>query len=107
MLADFCVASSRCFCSIEDISFHFIKTIFVDTSLERVCYPQAVVTLTFFSLRESRKCAVSASSACDSIPYTDSTWNSNNFCRTRSAPLTLVEHSPLLTPCSCSNAQGL
>ncbi|XP_026726219.1 MFS-type transporter SLC18B1-like [Trichoplusia ni] len=70
------------------------------------CFTMAVVTLTFFSLRESRKCAVSASSACDSIPYTDSTWNSNNFCRTRSAPLTLVEHSPLLTPCSCSNAQG-
>ncbi|XP_047028533.1 MFS-type transporter SLC18B1-like [Helicoverpa zea] len=66
------------------------------------CFTMAVVTLTFFSLRESRKCQ-SVGSACDSIPYTDSTWNSNNFCRTRSAPHALAEHEPLLTPCSCYN----
>ncbi|KAJ8733922.1 hypothetical protein PYW07_014473 [Mythimna separata] len=71
------------------------------------CFTMAVVTLTFFSLRESRKCTATVSgSACDSIPYTDSTWNSQNFCRTRSAPQTLVEHSPLLTPCSCYNTHS-
>ncbi|KAH9634184.1 hypothetical protein HF086_001386 [Spodoptera exigua] len=72
------------------------------------CYSlgEAVVTLTFFSLRESRKCTQSSGSACDSIPYTDTTWNSNNFCRTRSAPQSLAEHAPLITSCSCYNTHG-
>ncbi|XP_035430098.1 MFS-type transporter SLC18B1 [Spodoptera frugiperda] len=70
------------------------------------CFTMAVVTLTFFSLRESRKCTQSSGSACDSIPYTDTTWNSNNFCRTRSAPQSMAEHAPLITPCSCYNTHG-
>ncbi|XP_045761273.1 MFS-type transporter SLC18B1-like [Maniola jurtina] len=67
------------------------------------CFIMAVVTLTFFSLRESSKW-VEAESASNSIPDTDSTWNSNHFCRTRSAPASqLAENSPLLTPCSCAS----
>ncbi|CAB3231381.1 unnamed protein product [Arctia plantaginis] len=65
------------------------------------CFTMAIITLTFFTLRDSRKRAFLSSSACDSIPYTDTTWNSNHFCRTRSAPHTFADNSPLLTPCSC------
>ncbi|XP_059049174.1 MFS-type transporter SLC18B1-like [Achroia grisella] len=66
------------------------------------CFTMAVVTLTFFSLRESSKWVQATESICVSIPYTDTTWNSNNFCHTQSAPNTrLAENSPLLTPCSC------
>ncbi|XP_026763916.2 MFS-type transporter SLC18B1-like [Galleria mellonella] len=65
------------------------------------CFTMAVVTLAFFTLRESSKSVEVTESVSDSIPYTDTTWNSN-FCRTRSAPNTrLTENSPLLTPCSC------
>ncbi|XP_075983718.1 uncharacterized protein LOC142981589 [Anticarsia gemmatalis] len=70
------------------------------------CFTMAVVTLTFFCVRESRKCATSSGSACDSIPYTDTTWNSNQFCRTRSVPNTCADNSPLLTPCSCYNTHS-
>ncbi|XP_039745172.1 MFS-type transporter SLC18B1-like [Pararge aegeria] len=67
------------------------------------CLTMAVVTLTFFSLRESSKW-VEAETASNSIPYTDTTWNSNHFCRTRSAPASqLAENSPLITPCSCAS----
>ncbi|KAM3966487.1 uncharacterized protein ACR2FA_012028 [Aphomia sociella] len=66
------------------------------------CFTMAIVTLTFFSLRESSKWVQATESVSDSIPYTDTTWNSNNFCHTRSAPVTrLGDKSPLLTPCSC------
>ncbi|CAK1599987.1 unnamed protein product [Parnassius mnemosyne] len=70
------------------------------------CFTMALVTLMFFSLRESAKW-IEAESLEDSIPYTDTTWNSNNFCRSRSAPPNHVtEQSPLLTPCSCSTKNG-
>ncbi|XP_060810383.1 MFS-type transporter SLC18B1-like [Amyelois transitella] len=65
------------------------------------CFSMAVVTLTFFSLRESAKWVQCSDSMCDSIPYTDTTWNSQHFCRTRSAPTRVTDRSPLLTPCSC------
>ncbi|XP_068628607.1 MFS-type transporter SLC18B1-like isoform X2 [Battus philenor] len=69
------------------------------------CFTMAIVTLTFFSLRESSKW-VESESLEDSIPSTDSTWNSN-FCRTHSAPVSrLVEYSPLLASCSCSIKNG-
>ncbi|CAH0406057.1 unnamed protein product [Chilo suppressalis] len=70
------------------------------------CFTIAVVTLTFFSLRESKKWENSLESGSHSIPYTDTTWNSNNFCRTRSAPASRAEYSPLLTPCSYHNNNG-
>ncbi|KAL4715239.1 hypothetical protein ACJJTC_007821 [Scirpophaga incertulas] len=66
------------------------------------CFTMGVITLTFFSLRESTKWEQMSESEVHSIPYTDSTWNSN-FCRTRSAPETRAENSPLLTPCSYHN----
>ncbi|XP_052737167.1 MFS-type transporter SLC18B1-like [Bicyclus anynana] len=67
------------------------------------CFTMAVITLTFFSLRESSKW-VEAESEANSIPYTDTTWNSNHFCRSRSAPASqIAETSPLITPCSCAS----
>ncbi|XP_053601631.1 MFS-type transporter SLC18B1-like [Plodia interpunctella] len=72
------------------------------TMCAAACFSMAVVTLTFFSLRESSKFMEQSDSECDSIPYTDTTWNSQHFCRTRSAPGTRInDRSPLLTPCSC------
>ncbi|XP_049888020.1 MFS-type transporter SLC18B1-like [Pectinophora gossypiella] len=65
------------------------------------CFTMAVVTLTFFSLRESEKWAESMGS--ESIPYTDTTWTSDRFLRERSAPTSRGERSPLLTPCSCDS----
>lgn len=65
-----------------------------------------MITLTFFSLRESSKWIHTSDCGSDSIPYTDTTWNSN-FCRTRSAPENrFAETSPLLTPCSCYARNG-
>ncbi|KAJ2943804.1 hypothetical protein O0L34_g8124 [Tuta absoluta] len=64
------------------------------------CFTMAVVTLTFFSLRESEKWILLSEEE-DSIPYTDTTWSSENFLRSRSAPGGKGETSPLLTPCSC------
>ncbi|XP_063834249.1 MFS-type transporter SLC18B1-like [Ostrinia nubilalis] len=69
------------------------------------CFTMAVVTLTFFSLRESSKWE-QLSDVSHSIPYTDTTWNSANFCRVRSAPESRIENSPLLTPCSCNMKNG-
>ncbi|KAG6452681.1 hypothetical protein O3G_MSEX007737 [Manduca sexta] len=77
---------------------------FCATLCAAACFTMGVITLTFFSLRESAKwIRGSSGSVSDSIPYTDTTWNSNNFCRTRSAPESRLagEASPLLTPCSC------
>lgn len=74
-----------------------------------ICFPfQAVITLVFFSFRESGKAARMSESITDSIPYTDTTWNSNLFCKTRSAPEWSAgeECSPLLTPCSCPSPNG-
>ncbi|KAG7304378.1 hypothetical protein JYU34_011318 [Plutella xylostella] len=71
------------------------------------CFTMAIVTLTFFSLRESHK--LFSETASDSIPYTDSTWNSKDFLRTRSAPASARagEDAPLLTPaCSCEAKSG-
>ncbi|GBP22929.1 MFS-type transporter SLC18B1 [Eumeta japonica] len=67
------------------------------------CSSQAVVTLTFFAMQESLKSRGVSESLSDSIPYTDSTWNSSHFCRSRSAPARCQprETSPLLTSCSC------
>ncbi|XP_072935829.1 MFS-type transporter SLC18B1-like [Epargyreus clarus] len=71
------------------------------------CFTMAVVTLTFFSLRESSKWMQVAQSESDSIPYTDSTWTSNYFCRPHSAPESkLNENTPLVTPCSCPSRNG-
>lgn len=69
---------------------------------------QAVVTLTFFSLRESSKW-LDDDSTSNSIPYSDTTWSSNQFLRTRSAPegRGQLENSPLLTPCSCASKTGM
>ncbi|KAJ0181292.1 hypothetical protein K1T71_003377 [Dendrolimus kikuchii] len=70
------------------------------------CFTIGIVTLTFFSLRESSKWVHASDCRSDSIPYTDTTWNSN-FCHTRSAPETrFAETSPLLTPCSCYSKNG-
>ncbi|XP_026484809.1 MFS-type transporter SLC18B1-like [Vanessa tameamea] len=67
------------------------------------CFTMAFVTLTFFSLRESSKW-IDAESDSNSIPYTDTTWNSNQFCRTQSAPESrFAGSSPLIPPCSCSS----
>ncbi|KPI93454.1 MFS-type transporter C6orf192-like [Papilio xuthus] len=67
------------------------------------CFVMALVTLTFFSLRESSKW-LEVESLGDSV-HTDSTWHSN-FC-TRSAPYTRTrENSPLISPCSCSVKNG-
>ncbi|VVC87951.1 unnamed protein product [Leptidea sinapis] len=68
------------------------------------CFNQfyGVVTLTFFTLRESTKWIEEIDTMSDSIPYTDSTWTSNNFIRTHSAPPSNYEYSPLVTTCSCS-----
>ncbi|CAH2068835.1 unnamed protein product, partial [Iphiclides podalirius] len=75
------------------------------TMCAAACFVMGVITLIFFSLRESSKW-VEEESLEDSIPYTDTTWNSN-FCRTRSAPSSRVaEHSPLLTPCYCNVKNG-
>ena len=67
---------------------------------------QAVVTLLFFSMRESTKW-VGASEYSNSIPYSDTTWNSNHFCQeTQSAPESRVaENSPLIA-CSCAARTG-
>ncbi|KOB73752.1 putative synaptic vesicular amine transporter [Operophtera brumata] len=70
------------------------------------CFTMAIVTLTFFSLRESSKWVQHSDCQSDSIPYTDSTWDSSHFVHTRSAPQSRVESSPLLTPCSCYHKQG-
>lgn len=79
----------------------------VATSCACACFVMALITLIFFSLRESCKMTRTWESASDSIPYTDSTWNSNFFCKTRSAPdCSLSETSPLLTPCSCNSPNG-
>ncbi|XP_013148507.1 PREDICTED: MFS-type transporter SLC18B1-like [Papilio polytes] len=67
------------------------------------CFVMAIVTLTFFSLRESSKW-IEVESLGDSV-HTDSTWHSN-YC-TRSAPYTRTqENSPLISPCSCSVKNG-
>ncbi|XP_012544555.1 MFS-type transporter SLC18B1 [Bombyx mori] len=69
------------------------------------CFTMGVITLTFFSLRESSKW-VQPGSVSDSIPYTDTTWGSSNFCRTRSAPENgLTENSPLIH-CACPHKKG-
>ncbi|CAG9575981.1 unnamed protein product [Danaus chrysippus] len=74
------------------------------TMCAAACFTMAVVTLTFFSLRESSKW-LDDDSTSNSIPYTDTTWSSNQFLRTRSAPegRGQMENSPLLTPCSCAS----
>ncbi|XP_041974189.1 MFS-type transporter SLC18B1-like [Aricia agestis] len=76
------------------------------TMCASACFCMAVVTLTFFSLSESSKWVNSHGSTSSSIPYSDTTWNSNDFCRTRSAPCQRTESSPLLAPCSCQDKQG-
>ncbi|CAH2099739.1 unnamed protein product [Euphydryas editha] len=68
------------------------------------CFFMAVVTLTFFSMRESSKWIDIAELESNSIPYTDTTWNSSQFCQTQSAPESrLSEKSRLITPCSCTS----
>ncbi|CAG4923954.1 unnamed protein product [Colias eurytheme] len=72
---------------------------FCATLCAAACFTMGVVTLTFFSLRETSKWIDEVDSITDSIPYTDSTWNSNNFCRSRSAPpCQYAEHTPLISP---------
>ncbi|XP_050673368.1 MFS-type transporter SLC18B1-like [Leptidea sinapis] len=75
---------------------------FCATLCAAACFTMGVVTLTFFTLRESTKWIEEIDTMSDSIPYTDSTWTSNNFIRTHSAPPSNYEYSPLVTTCSCS-----
>ncbi|XP_022122887.2 MFS-type transporter SLC18B1 [Pieris rapae] len=65
------------------------------------CFIMGIITLAFFSLRDSSKWIDDSIS--DSIPYTDSTWNSN-FCRTQSAPASqMTEHTPLISNACTGN----
>ncbi|CAF4780229.1 unnamed protein product [Pieris macdunnoughi] len=65
------------------------------------CFVMGIITLAFFSLRESSKWIDDSIS--DSIPYTDSTWNSN-FYRTQSAPASqMAEHTPLISNACTGN----
>ncbi|CAK1548418.1 unnamed protein product [Leptosia nina] len=79
---------------------------FCATLCAAACFTMGVVTLAFFSLRESSKW-IDEDTLSDSIPYSDTTWNSNNFCRTASAPASqMADNSPLLTSNTCTYKNG-